>query len=88
MENSVVFDGFTQKLDLFGWECIEIDGHDFSEISKALDLSENSERPTMILAHTVKGKGISFMEDVTKWHHTMPTEKEVEIARAELGVNQ
>ncbi len=87
MENSVVFDQFVEKMSLFGWNCVEIDGHDFGEIGDALDVSEKSDQPTIILANTIKGKGISFMEDVTKWHHTMPSEKEVEIARAELGIH-
>lgn len=85
IEGEVVFGGFQKKLDLFQWDCHEINGHSLSEIFKALELARSARRPTVILANTIKGKGVSFMENDVKWHHTMPSEKEVALARKELG---
>ena len=84
MDNSIIFNNFCKKLELFGWDCLIIDGHDFNEISEALKFSGIASKPTMILANTVKGKGVSFMENVTKWHHQVPTERELAVAREEL----
>lgn len=86
IESEVVFGGFKEKMNLFDWDCIEIDGHNFNEIFNAFQQHENSSRPLMILANTIKGKGVSFMESVTKWHHSVPSEKEVELARKELKI--
>tara|TARA_B100000212_G_C27359897_1_gene527716 strand:- start:1049 stop:1879 length:831 start_codon:yes stop_codon:yes gene_type:complete len=62
---------FKDKWIAFGWNCIEVDGHDFNQISEALDNFRNTKqnKPTVIISNSVKGKGISFMEDQAKWHH-------------------
>jgi transketolase len=75
------------KFTSFGWHVIEIDGHDFREIGNALDRARKiKNRPTVILAHTVKGKGISFMENVPKWHGSMaPVGEERRQALNECG---
>ena len=86
MNDSVMFRDFGKKMDLFGWDCHEINGHDYTEIFASLDAAAQSARPTMILADTIKGKGVSFMEGETKWHHSIPTMDEVRIARQELGL--
>ena len=70
-------------MNLFDWDCREINGHDYKEIFNALKTKTDG-RPLMILANTIKGKGVSFMESVTKWHHSVPTENEVRLARKEL----
>jgi len=58
-----------EKWKAFGWNVIEIDGHQLSEIDKALDEAANYRgRPTIIIAKTIKGKGVSFMEGVDDWH--------------------
>ena len=75
-------------MELFEWDCHVINGHDYKEIFKSLDASVLPKRPTMILANTVKGKGVSFMENSVKWHHTIPSQNEVEIARQELGLTR
>ena len=85
IESSCIFDDFEEKITAFGWHCIEIDGHSMSEVVEALDKTRTSTKPTMILANTVKGKGVSFMENDVKWHHAVPSEEEIERARAELG---
>ncbi|PIP67912.1 MAG: hypothetical protein COW92_03995 [Candidatus Omnitrophica bacterium CG22_combo_CG10-13_8_21_14_all_43_16] len=70
----------------FGWKVIEIDGHNFTEIIAALDeFDQVKDKPTMIVAHTIKGKGVSFMEGQAKWHGKAPKKEELEIALKELG---
>lgn len=72
------------KLKACGWKCIDIDGHSFEEILSTLSL-KSLDRPLMIIANTVKGKGVSFMEDGLKWHHSIPTREEFELAMKELS---
>lgn len=74
------------KFKAFGWNVIEIDGHDFDQIFAALDMARSTVgKPTMIVAKTVKGKGVSFMENNPGWHGNAPSDNELEIALAELG---
>jgi transketolase len=77
-----------EKWKSFGWPVIEIDGHDLAQIDKALDQAEVIHgRPTFIVAHTVKGKGVSFMEDNPEWHGKAPTPAEaVRAIREILGL--
>jgi transketolase len=73
------------KWRAFGWHVIEIDGHNMREILDALDsLAGIHGKPTIIIAHTVKGKGVSFMENDCAWHGRAPTEAEYELATAQL----
>jgi len=74
-----------KKWQAFGWEVLEIDGHDFRQILDALSPEKQvAGKPTMIIAHTVKGKGVSFMENVCEWHGKAPNEAQVRQALAEL----
>lgn len=74
-----------EKWKAFGWEVIEIDGHDFEQILDALDRADKvTGKPTLIWAHTVKGKGVSFMENVAKYHGVAPSDEELEKAIAEI----
>lgn len=69
----------------FGWHVIEVDGHNIREVDAALDEAKTIKgRPTMIILHTVKGKGVSYMEDTAKWHGLAPSDEELEIALEEL----
>ncbi len=73
------------KFRAFGWEVLEIDGHDHKQIMKALNFARTVKgKPTAVIAHTVKGKGCSFMEDRVEWHGTAPKPDEVKKALAEL----
>lgn len=73
------------KLCSFGWAVREIDGHDLPQIVDALEAAPfESGKPSAIVAHTTKGKGVSFMENVPKWHLRGPSEEEAKIAFAEL----
>ena len=74
-----------EKWRAFGWNVITIDGNDMNEIVKALEAIDiESEQPTLILAKTVKGKGVSFAENQIGWHHKVPTEDELNKAIVEL----
>ena len=69
----------------FGWNVIEIDGHNFEEILSALDKAKECKgKPTIIIAKTIKGKGVSFMENVCGFHGVAPTADELSRALAEL----
>jgi transketolase len=74
------------KWESFGWICREIDGHNLGAIVEALQAPRPKDVPLAIVAHTVKGKGASFIEDDNNWHYRSPTAEEVEKARIELGV--
>ena len=74
----------------FGWRVLEIDGHDIPQIRKAMELAianGSSGQPTVILARTTKGKGVSFTEATIKWHTRPPTSDELAIAKTELGIS-
>lgn len=74
------------KWESFGWNVISIDGHNFEEIFAALkEAKETKGKPSVILASTVKGKGVSFMENQASWHGTAPSNEQVEKAMEELG---
>ncbi|HOV43160.1 MAG TPA: transketolase [Syntrophothermus lipocalidus] len=76
------------KFEAFGWNTEEIDGHDFREIMQALESARGHKgRPSAIVARTVKGKGVSFMENGVDWHGKAPNAEQVERALAELAVN-
>lgn len=74
------------KFCAFGWDTQEIDGHDLRAILQAFDrASAIPDKPSMIVAHTVKGKGVSFMEDTYAWHGKAPNAEELDRALAELA---
>lgn len=78
-------DQLPQMWKAFGWEVIEVDGHNLEQLKEVYDqLSKSAEKPTAIIAHTTKGKGVSFMEDDNNWHYRIPTEEEVRLADREL----
>lgn len=76
---------FAAKWRAFGWAVCEIDGHRIEEVATALALLPfESERPSCVIAHTIKGKGVSFMEDTLLWHYRTPQGSEFLAAMAEL----
>lgn len=78
-----------EKWQAFGWDTYEIDGNDINALVNVFSsLPEGSGKPVAIIAHTVKGKGISFMEDDNNWHYRIPSLKEVDMAYAQLGVER
>ena len=74
-----------EKWKTFGWDVQEINGHNFQEIDKSINLTLEQEKPSLIIAHTIKGKGVSFMEDNNNWHYKTPNEIELENALLELN---
>ena len=73
------------KFAAFGWHVIKAGGHDFDELRAALREAEGAGAPTVILAKTVKGKGVSFMENNAGWHGKAPNAEQFEAAMAELN---
>ena len=77
------------KWEAFGWHAQQIDGHNFEEINKALNATRaEAKKPSVIVADTIKGKGISFMENDNNWHYRTPNAEELEAALTELKENQ
>lgn len=86
-EEVMALSPLVDKWRAFGWNAFEIDGHDIAAIVGAVRRCPGPDgRPLAIIAHTVKGKGVSFMEDDNNWHYRIPTAAEVELSRKELGV--
>jgi transketolase len=94
--NNIQIDGFTEdvlpleplgeKYRAFGWHVIEVDGHNIRQIIRACeDAKKVIDRPTMILAHTIPGKDVSFMEFLVEWHGKSPSDKEMDKALESLG---
>jgi len=94
--NRIQLDGFVKdimavepladKWQAFGWSVIEVDGHSLEELDKAFEQFRSTEgKPTAVIAHTVKGKGVSFMENNPKWHGTAPNAEETAAALKELA---
>ncbi|HWR34533.1 MAG TPA: transketolase [Clostridia bacterium] len=85
-EKIVRVEPLSEKFRAFGWNAVDIDGHNFAQVIPALEQARAnmSERPTAIIASTVKGKGVSFMENNVKWHGVAPKPEEVEAAVKEL----
>ena len=96
-KNGVQLDGFTKDImpigsvrdmvSSFGWDVIEIDGHNFEEIISAVKKGKKSkDKPTFIIANTIKGKGVSYMENNPKYHGSPPaSQEEYEQALREIG---
>ena len=74
-----------EKWQAFGWEVVEVDGHNFADLLNAFAYSKQvKHKPTMIIANTVKGKGVSFMENQLAWHGKAPTAEQCELALKEI----
>ena len=75
-----------KKFEAFGWNVLIIDGHNYDEILDAIEKAKNHKgQPTVIICNTIKGKGVSFMENEASWHGTAPNKEQCEIALKELG---
>lgn len=83
-EETNALDPLDDKLTAFGWEVREIDGHNYDELISAFAPS-TSGRPVAVIANTIKGKGVSFIEDRVEWHHKVPSAEQVELALKELA---
>ena len=76
---------FVQKWRAFGWTALQVDGHDHAALKSAFAAATRSPRPTCILADTIKGRGVSFMQDQVLWHYRTPRGEELAAALRELG---
>ena len=76
---------FKEKFEAFGWYVQEISGHNFDEITAAIANAKAQDKPSMIIANTIKGKGVSFMENLVGSHGKAPNDEEYEKAISELG---
>lgn len=75
-ENIIQFEPLKQKWDAFNWHTIEVDGHDFTQIEAAFSSAKSeADRPTVIISHTIKGKGVSYMEGSPAWHGSVKLRK-------------
>ena len=83
-ENVKSLDNLADKIRAFNWDVIEIDGHDINAIYSAIERAKELNKPVAILANTVKGKGVSFMENNAGWHGKAPNKEDFERALAEL----
>lgn len=77
-------DPLDRKLEAFGWKVVTVDGHSVEELCEALEKSKMSDKPTAIIANTVKGKGVSFMENQCGWHGKAPSDEDCQCALEEL----
>lgn len=85
VENVISIEPLKDRLESFGWNVKEIDGHNMEQIDSCISgLKAQYGKPKCIISHTVKGKGVSFMENNGKWHRSIPTEDEYIAAREEL----
>ena len=87
-EDIMPLEPLRRKWQSFGWKVFEIDGHDMKSVRETFrSLIKHQEKPTVVIAHTVKGKGVSFMENKAEWHGRAPNAEEYSIAIAELERN-
>jgi transketolase len=78
------FEPLAEKFAAFGWAVRQVDGHDLAALTDALQAPLAAARPGVVIARTVKGRGVSFMEDAAKWHHGVPSDEEYTRALAEI----
>ncbi len=85
LEDIKPIEPIVDKWKAFGWNCLEVDGHDFSQLLSAFDSAKSNQgAPTMIIARTIKGKGVSFLENAMGWHGKALSDDQAEEAFAEL----
>jgi transketolase len=83
-EEVCAIDDMEGKYRACGWNVIECKGHDMNELLHVFRSAKQTEKPTLVIAHTVKGKGVSFMENRADWHHKLPSKEQIVQAFAEL----
>lgn len=85
-ENVMSLEPMQQRWEAFGWNVLEVDGNSIPELLKAFDTFKKNKngKPHLLIAKTVKGKGVSYMENVAKWHHGVPTDEQLAQAKSEI----
>ena len=84
-ENIKSLEPLNEKIKAFGWDVLEVDGHDIPAIYDTIEKAKQNSKPTAIIANTIKGKGVSFMENNAGWHGKAPNKEEYEKAMQELA---
>ncbi len=86
IQEILTLEPFRMKWEAFGWNVVEVDGHNHNELKEVFSaiVSINTNKPSCIIAHTVKGKGVSFMENTVLWHYRSPQDEEYASAKKEL----
>lgn len=87
-KNIIEVESLQEKWEAFGFNVISVNGHSFQELHKAFEQAKESPKSTVIIANTIKGKGLSFAEDMDDWHYKMPTEEQIIQGKLELGIKQ
>lgn len=77
-----------KRFSIFDWNCAEADGHDVDDLCRVFASLKNQGQPHVVIAHTVKGKGVSLMENNPSWHWRMPNRKETKVFISELGISE
>lgn len=86
IEDVISPEPFMSKFEAFGWNVLDVNGHDFDELRNTFEQAKQvKDKPTVIIAHTIKGKGVSFMENNYAWHGAAPNQEQYEQAMEELG---
>jgi transketolase len=84
-EKTIPMDPLPEKWEAFGWKVVEVDGHDYAALLRVLGGAPlEAGKPTCVIANTVKGRGVSFMENKPEWHHGVPSDEQLAAAREEL----
>ena len=83
-ESVMKLENLAEKWTAFGWDVATVDGHDYSALTEQFLRNPVKGRPRLVIAETIKGKGVSFMENAAKWHHGVPSEEQLEICQREI----
>ena len=81
-------DNWKNKFEAFGWEVREVDGHNVKDLDKVFQKKNETEKPMIIIANTVKGKGVSIVENDPRWHWRLPSKKELKVFMQELNISE
>lgn len=85
-EDVMTLEPMRQRWESFGWEVLDVDGHNLEELVSAFQkLPVKKSKPHLVIAHTIKGKGVSFIENKAKWHHGVPNQEQYTLAMKELN---
>lgn len=88
IEETMKYISWEEKWKAFGWNVVTVDGHDVDAMAETFSSLPENNKPTMVIAKTTKGKGVSIMEAVPKWHFKMPNKKELKVIMEELQISE
>ena len=88
VKETMKLDNWKEKWESFGWLVQEVDGHDIDALELLLRARNNTGKPLLVIAHTIKGKGVSIMENNPLWHFKLPNSNERKVFAEELGISK